>query len=453
MRRWIGAVSIVGLAVTSLLHPARVAAASTTVTISELQTGSTLSASQEFVELYNQSDQDVSLAGWTLDYKSATGSSWTHKVTLTGTIRSHGFYLLAASGYAVTADQSFASGLSGTGGHLRVVDGATVIDLVGWGTAVSAEGGHAADAPAAGQSIERLPGRLNDTGGNGIDTDDNAADFIIRTVPEPQSTLSTLESPDLTPPVIPDPLDDVAPAAPTYLSILITELLIDPASPKTDASDEYIELYNPNDQDVDLAGYTLRTGSNFHDYYILPTQTLAAGQYAVFYSSTTHLGLTNAGGGAQLLNPAGTAVSQTQTYGQAKSNVAWALFDGLWKWTTELTPAAANVLAEPEVLTAASLKTTNAKESTAKRTTVKPPKSSTKSAKSTKAPAAKASSKTAFASVKDIVPQASLGQWLIIGLATLTIGYAIYEFRTDLQNYIYLAQRKFAAWRAHRTRP
>ncbi len=332
------------------------------------------------------------------------------------------------------------------------MNGTTVVDLVGWGTASAAEGLHSAEAPAAGQSIERLPGRLNDLGGNGIDTDDNAADFVIRTVSEPQSTLSTPESPDLTAPTAPDPVDDPAPPAPSYLPIMITELLVDPASPKTDASDEYIELYNPNDQDVNLAGYTLRTGSNFHDYYILPVQTLAAGQYAVFYSSTTHLGLTNAGGAAQLLDPAGVLVSQTQTYGQAKSDTVWGLFDGVWKWSTELTPASFNVLAEPEAanVSAAEAKAAITKAAAVKKPATTTPKTTTKVAKE---PAPKKSTATAtFASIKDAIPQSSTGRWLIIGLATLTIGYAIYEFRTDLQNRIYLARRKLKAWRANRPR-
>jgi hypothetical protein len=231
---------------------------------------------------------------------------------------------------------------------------------------------------------------------------------------------------------------------------MITELLIDPASPKTDAGDEYIELYNPNDQDVNLAGYTLRTGSNFHDYYILPAQTLMAGQYAVFYSSITHLGLTNAGGAAQLLDPTGVVLSLTQTYGQAKSDIAWGLFDGSWKWTTELTPAAANVLAEPEAA-ADAVKVSTAKATTsAKKATATAPKTT----KATKEPVAKnATTKTALAAVKDVIPPSSTGSWLIIGLATLTIGYAIYEFRTDLQNRIYLTRRKLAAWRANRPRP
>jgi len=40
------------------------------------------------------------------------------------------------------------------GGHLRLLNGSTEIDKIGWGTATSAEG-TAITAPAANQSLER----------------------------------------------------------------------------------------------------------------------------------------------------------------------------------------------------------------------------------------------------------------------------------------------------------
>ena len=51
----------------------------------------------DFIELYNPTDEDVNLNGWTVQYASKTG---TFKVSsgsateLTGTIKAHGFYLI-----------------------------------------------------------------------------------------------------------------------------------------------------------------------------------------------------------------------------------------------------------------------------------------------------------------------------------------------------------------------
>ena len=62
------------------------------------------------------------------------------------------------------------------------------IDAVGWGTATSGWlEGVVAVAPATGASLERLPGGAQ---GSGQDTDDNAADFVVRSVPDPQNLAS-----------------------------------------------------------------------------------------------------------------------------------------------------------------------------------------------------------------------------------------------------------------------
>src|SRR5438309_649700 len=64
------------------------------VAISEVSPASPNSASQEFVEIYNPVDQPVIIDDWHLEYKSATGTTWTLKATLNGNIEPRGFYLL-----------------------------------------------------------------------------------------------------------------------------------------------------------------------------------------------------------------------------------------------------------------------------------------------------------------------------------------------------------------------
>src|SRR5687768_14751287 len=97
----------------TIFVPSAALAISPSVVISELQTGDSSSLSNEFVEMYNSTTADVAVDGWTMEYKSATGVSWSKKATLSGTINSHGFYLLAPSTYLPTADQNFTAGLSG----------------------------------------------------------------------------------------------------------------------------------------------------------------------------------------------------------------------------------------------------------------------------------------------------------------------------------------------------
>jgi hypothetical protein len=310
------------------------------VVISELQTGSSGDAGQEFVELYNPSGSDIALDGWQLQYKSATGTTWSKKTALAGTIPANGFFLLSSTGYLSQADGFFASGLSGTAGHIRIVDeSSSAVDLVGWGKTANSAETAPAPAPGAGQSIERVPGWLTSDGGNGVDSGDNSQDFLLRDQPEPQSHASQAEVPQSRPDAPASTAsDDQAATAITYPDLQITELLPDPASPQTDAADEFIELYNPGPDPVNVGGYVLKTGSNFHASYILPQRVLEAGSYLAVYSAASHLSLPNSGGAAELLSPAGELMDQSASYSAAKAGLAFAADGSNWDWTLQPTP-------------------------------------------------------------------------------------------------------------------
>lgn len=157
-----------------------------TIRVNEVKTGGTGSAADEFVELFNSSTTAVDLSGWKLVYRSATGTSDVSLATIPdGTmLAAGGFYLLGGSGYAggPAADQSFSTGLAGTGGAVAIKDGTgTAIDAAGWGTATNIlVEGTAAAAPPAGSSIARHP--------DGHDTNDNAVDLSVADTPTPRAT-------------------------------------------------------------------------------------------------------------------------------------------------------------------------------------------------------------------------------------------------------------------------
>lgn len=331
--------------------------------ISELQSGSSVDSGQEFVELYNPSGSGITVDGWQLQYKSATGTSWSKKAALAGTIPANGFFLLSSTGYLPQADGFFASGLSGTAGHVRLVDKAgSVIDALGWGKTANAAETAPAPAPGGGQSIERVPGWLTEDGGNGVDSDDNSQDFLLRDQPEPQPSSSQIEMPQPRPdtPAVTGS-DDASSAPVVYPSLQITELLPDPASPETDAVDEFIELYNPNPDPVDIGGYVIKTGSNFHAAYILPQRLLQPGSYLAVYSAASRLSLPNSGGAAELLDPSGQVVEQTPGYGTAKPGQAYAADGDQWSWTLQPTPGDANIIVADDAASAGAKKLTAAK--------------------------------------------------------------------------------------------
>ena len=172
--------------------PARAApdwAPSADVLVGEVVTGGA-TASDEYVELYNDSDLAVQLGGLELVYVTATGGTVTTKHRWSDRRLAPRDHLLLANAegtYAGVADHTYTNGLSATGGPLvlRVVGGG-VIDSLSWGSAASSfVEGRPGSAPPAGSSLARLPGGL---AGNGRDTNDNAADTFIDPMPIPDAS-------------------------------------------------------------------------------------------------------------------------------------------------------------------------------------------------------------------------------------------------------------------------
>ncbi len=161
--------------------------------------------SNDFIELFNDDDTAVNLAGWSVQYTSSAGTSW--QVTpLSGTIPPHGFFLVAESAGATPStplpapDVTGTIAMSATGAKVLLSNsttaqttadptGAAVIDLVGYGPAATGfEGTAPAPVLTNSTSDKRSP--------DGHDTNDNAVDFIAGVPLARNSPFTT------TPPVI-----------------------------------------------------------------------------------------------------------------------------------------------------------------------------------------------------------------------------------------------------------
>ena len=147
------------------------------------------SFSHDFIELYNPTDTAIDLTGWSVEYFASTGNSG-GKITLSGTIAPHGYYLVqgaAGNGQSQALPTPDAEGkvaMSSTNGSVQLADATgTTIDLVGYGAASKFEGS-ATGALSNDTSASRNAA--------GADTDDNLADFTVGT---PSPTNSGNESP------------------------------------------------------------------------------------------------------------------------------------------------------------------------------------------------------------------------------------------------------------------
>lgn len=244
----------------------------------------------DFIELFNRGTTTISLAGWSVQYASATGAgnfggNSSMITELPSISLSPGQYLLIqeyqGSGGTTslpTPDVTDATpiSMSATGGKVALVNTttplgcngsstpcdptalATIVDLVGWGSANFYEG--SAAAPATINTTAVL--RTND---GCTDTDDNAADFTT-VAPNPRNTASPLHL--------------------CYTPGLFFSEYIEGTS-----NNKALEIYNGTGSAVDLAagGYNIQTffnGSASAGLTINLTGNVASGDvYVVAHSS------------------------------------------------------------------------------------------------------------------------------------------------------------------------
>ncbi|HEU4946352.1 MAG TPA: lamin tail domain-containing protein [Kribbella sp.] len=192
----------------AVLVAAPVLAASSTVVITEVYGGGGNSGApyaNDFIELTNNGSSPVDLTGWSIQYASAAGTSWTNKITLAGSIAPGGVYLAqGASGGAngqplPTPDATGSVNMSASSGKVALVTSTTsltcatgcataagVVDFVGYGAANDAE-----TSPAPGTSNTTSATRKDPT----KDADNNATEFEA-VAPTPKTLTSTPPDPD-----------------------------------------------------------------------------------------------------------------------------------------------------------------------------------------------------------------------------------------------------------------
>ncbi|HEX5447910.1 MAG TPA: lamin tail domain-containing protein [Candidatus Saccharimonadales bacterium] len=211
------------------------------------------------------------------------------------------------------------------------------------------------------------------------------------------------------------PADDSGLRAPQ-----ISEVLPNPAPPKTDADDEFIELYNSNSQPFDLSGFVLQVGTTTVHKYTFPSgTTIHPKKFSAFYSSDTNLSLSNSQGRVELKDPGDNTLGKTDVYSNAKDGYAWVDGDGLWQWTTKPTPGAQNVISSPVT------SKTNSSSDTPLRGVVQ-------GAVTTSSGPNSGGKQTAALSLHPVV-------LAVIGAGGLL--YALYEYRHDLANHLYKRRR------------
>ena len=201
MRRQLRGSAIVGTVVAflALASPFSAGGVSPDVVISEVYGGGGNSGAlfaNDFVELFNRGGSAVSVAGWSVQYASASGTTWL-VTTLSGSVQpGHNYLIRLAAGTSggaalPTPDATGTTNMSATSGKVALVTNATALgcgstchaaagvrDFVGYGSANDFE---AAAAPTASNTASDARTNPN------ADGDNNAADFAVG-APNPQNS-------------------------------------------------------------------------------------------------------------------------------------------------------------------------------------------------------------------------------------------------------------------------
>ncbi len=247
----------------------------------------------DFIELFNRGTSSVSLAGWSVQYASATGTgnfgaNSGQLTELPNIALAPGQYLLiqetssgAVGASLPTPDVTDLTpiNMSGTAGKVAVVNStaslgcnggsapcspaqlAQIVDLVGYGGANFFEGS------AAAPTLSNTTAAFRATNGCS-ETDENGNDFSAGT-PNPRNTASPL---------------NVCGVVEPENTIIITEIMYDPNSDEDNW--EWIEIYNAGSAAVDLTGYVV---DDFNSVALSSANiaggVLAAGEQAVLYNA------------------------------------------------------------------------------------------------------------------------------------------------------------------------
>ncbi|MEI6649879.1 MAG: lamin tail domain-containing protein [Candidatus Moraniibacteriota bacterium] len=153
-----------------------------------------------------------------------------------------------------------------------------------------------------------------------------------------------------------DPEKILAPF-PVIGTILINELFPNPK--EKGEGNEWIELRNSSDTPISLVGWMLRSGSGmfvWKDTLASEYREIPAGGFLVLPRSLSKLSLRNSNGSVTLFAPDGTTVMDTVSYGATIEEASYGRFEAdRFRWSKSLTPGVENVFGKEPSLKKSSI--------------------------------------------------------------------------------------------------
>ena len=349
-------VSVVVLLSSAYVAPVPVTyATSTDILITHIQAGGVGAATQEFIVIYNNSPLEVDITGWCLTNKSnATIACFYSRTGQTLYIPAYKHAVAVSNTYPTNSATVTYEPISQSSGSMTAsADKISLIDINGgivdqhsWTSSI-----------LGGMHFERLPAEprpmvYHDT--------DYESDWVIvptTTIPTDETWGNELAV-DVCPNIEGDQstipigkqMNEVGECIDQIVPLLdITELL--PNAHGSDAGQEFIELYNPNDYSVDLSEYRLYVGPQYDTEYLFPAgSTIEAYSYKTFSNTEIPYSLLNTSSKVAVAHHMGIVVSEVPAYQDPKDGQSWSLIDTAWQYTMAPTPGLANTISIEDVV-------------------------------------------------------------------------------------------------------
>ncbi len=259
---------------------------------------------KEWVELYNNTNQEIDLAGWVVEEGSGA------QTKISGKILPKGFFVVEGiKGY-----------LNNKGDIIFLKDpSGKVIDKVAYGNFDDGNLSDNAKLPFLGSSLARVV--------DGKDSDQDFLDFEIASKPTPGAK------------------NEFERKSECQRGIFLSEVLPNPEG--DDLEKEFIELKNENDFDVDLEGYQLKDESQ--RIFTISSKVFSSTKipkkgFFVLWRKETKIALNNSGKeSVYLFCPDYTLVDQVSFDASQKEGASFAKDEkGNWLWTKKVTPGKEN---------------------------------------------------------------------------------------------------------------
>jgi len=285
--------------------------------------GTKESFNNEWIELYNHTNEIIDLEEWIL---KATDES--PKISLKGTILAKSFYLLERTDDDtvpnINADLIYKGSLSNKGEHLKLINsqGETVDEA-------DCSSGWFAGNNSTKQTMEKKDAQPSRNSSENWESSQNAegsprAENILTIQKETEGQKIKGKS-------------EIYPSG-----IIINEILPSPRGP--DAENEWIEVFNQNNFKVDLSFWKVADTVGKSNIYTFPEGIIISSKgFLILHISATKITLNNDGDGLKLFQPDGNIID-TVNYKKAPQGQSYSLAKSGWEWSTVLTPDSVNII-------------------------------------------------------------------------------------------------------------